>query len=44
MNHEGQSLRTSHSLGVLGRSQEPRGPPGQQSRHTRSSDTLEQVR
>ncbi|XP_059905974.1 opsin 4xa isoform X3 [Gadus macrocephalus] len=44
MNHEGQSLRTSHSLGVLGRSKEHRGPPAQQNRQTRSIDTLEQVR
>ncbi|XP_030210230.1 melanopsin-B isoform X1 [Gadus morhua] len=43
MNYEGQSLRTSHSLGVLGRSKEHRGPPAQQNRQTRSSDTLEQA-
>jgi len=46
--HHGPSLRTSLSLGVLGRTRESRGTPNQNqtrtSRQTRSSDPLEQVK
>ncbi|KAK0140648.1 Melanopsin-B [Merluccius polli] len=43
MVHQGRSLSTSCSLGVLGRSKEPRGTQARQGRQTRSSDTLEQA-